>query len=120
MAIIIQLESKQIDITIGERIFKADVTEQSIKLFSEKVMELKEIEQQKFESDSELKDFIESKSREALGIIFEENPCDYILEVTGRVFRLLGVLMDLKVELEMDPINNVQQKVNKYTKKFKK
>lgn len=119
MAFNIKLDSPVVDFKIGDKTFEADISDENVKKFVDKVTELKEIEEKDFEVEDDLRELIVTKSGEALGVIFEENPCNYILSATGRYMRLFDVLIEIKTEIEKESIDSIENKVNKYMNKPK-
>lgn len=121
MAFNIKLDSPIVDYKIGDKTFTADVSDEKVEEFSQRVLNLEKemIDKEKeIKSDDEFITFVVDKTKEALGVIFiEENPTDYILEKTGRFMRLFNVLLDIKMEIEKESVESIQNKVTKYTRK---
>jgi len=122
MAIKIQLGSSLVDVDLGGKIFEADISDKNVEKFTNAVASM-EGSLEKFENaktEQEVFDILTEEFRTVLGIVFAENPCDYILEKVGRAAALLDVVIDIREGITNELGRSTQQKIAKYTAKPKK
>lgn len=122
MAIKIQLGSSLVDVDLGGKIFEADISDKKVEEFTNAVAAM-EGSLEKFENaktEQEVYDILTEEFRSVLGILFGENPCDYILEKVGRATALLDVVIDIREGITNELGKSTEQKIAKYTTKPKK
>lgn len=122
MAIKIQLGSSLVDVDLGGKIFEADISDKKVEAFTNAVASM-EGSLEKFENaktEQEIYDILTEEFRAVLGILFVENPCDYILEKVGRATALLDVVIDIREGITNELGKSTEQKIAKYTAKPKK
>lgn len=122
MAIKIQLGSSLVDVDLGGKIFEADISDKKVETFTNAVAAM-EGSLGKFENaktEQEVYDILTEEFRSVLGILFAENPCDYILEKVGRATALLDVVIDIREGITNELGKSTEQKIAKYTTKPKK
>lgn len=122
MAIKIQLGSSLVDVDLGGKIFEANISDKKVEEFTNAVAAM-EGSLEKFENaktEQEVYDILTEEFRSVLGILFAENPCDYILEKVGRAAALLDVVIDIREGITNELGKSTEQKIAKYTTKPKK
>ncbi len=122
MAIKIQLGSSLVDVDLGGKIFEADISDKKVEAFTNAVasMEGSLEKYEQSETEQEVYDLLTEDFRGVLDILFEENPCDYIMEKVGRAVALLDVVIDIREGITNELGKSTEQKIAKYTAKPKK
>lgn len=121
MAIKIQLGNSLVDVDLGGKVFEADISDKNVEKFTNAVASM-ENSLDKFneaETEQEVYDILTEEFKAVLGILFEENPCDYILTKVGRATALLDVVIDIREGITDQLGVSAKQKIAKYTSKPK-
>lgn len=121
MAIKIQLGNSLVDVDLGGKVFEADISDRNVEKFTNAVASM-ENSLDKFDNaqtEQEVYDILTEEFRTVLGILFEENPCDYILTKVGRATALLDVVIDIREGITDQLGVSAKQKIAKYTSKAK-
>lgn len=119
MAIKIQLKDSLVDIDLGGKVFQADVSDKNVEAFVKSAQEMEnlmpKIEESK--TEAEIYEVLGEGFRKTLGVLFEENPYDYILSKVGRVTAMAEVLFDIREGVFEEVGRSTEKRVAKYATK---
>ncbi|MGB3160955.1 MAG: hypothetical protein WBA84_06870 [Carnobacterium sp.] len=121
MAIKIQLGNSLVDVDLGGKVFEADISDKNVEKFTNAVtsMQSSSDKYDNAQTEQEVYDLLTEEFRKVLGILFEENPCDYILTKVGRATALVDVVIDIREGITHQLGVSAKQKIAKYTSKPK-
>lgn len=119
MAIKIQLKNSLVDIDLGGKVFEADVSDRNVDAFAIAVQEMDLLKPQieEAKSEQEVYEILGEGFKKALGVLFEENPYEYLLSKVGRVTALTDVLFDIREGIYEEIGRSTKQRVAKFTTK---
>ena len=119
MALKINLKESLLDVDLAGKVFVADVSDKNVDAFVLAVQEMDLLKPkiEKAESEAEVYAILGEGFKKALGVLFEDNPYDYILSKIGRVTAMTEVLFDIREGILEEIGRSTEARVNKFVKK---